>query len=107
MGDNPGTKAREKRAKTYSNKRRDPSAGVVIATIADVMGSSVTAVPRGLLTWAKDPTKEGFVKGVLKTDKVFRDAGKRAEKRWHASQANYPKRKRAKTKAVNTRLGGS
>jgi hypothetical protein len=106
----------DNRTKTSSNKtlpprkdRRDPSMGAVIASVADTMGSSIAAVPRGLYTWAKDPTKEGFVKGILKTDKVFRDSGKRAERRFHASQTNYPKKKRtkSKTKAVNTRLGGS
>jgi hypothetical protein len=116
MGDNPGTKAREKRAKTYSNRtlpprrsRRDPSAGAVIASVADTMGHILTSPPRVLYTWAKEPTGKGFIKSVGKFNKIIRDSGKRAERRFHASQTNYPKRKRAKskTKAVNTRLGGS
>jgi hypothetical protein len=115
-GDNPGTKAREKRAETHSNRtlpprrnRRDPSMGAVIASVADTVGSTLTAAPRGLYTWAQEPTTKGFVKGVHKFDKIIRDSGKRAKERFHASQTNYPKRKRAKrnTKAVNTRLGGS
>jgi len=114
MGDNPGTKAREERV--YSNRtlpprrsRRDPSMGTVIASLADAFGSTLKAGVVAPYMLAKEPTKKGLGKSVGKFNKIIRDSGKRAERRWHASQTNYPKRKRAKskTKAVNTRLGGS
>ena len=41
MGDNPGTKAREKRAKTHSN--RTPSVGTSIGNVADGFLSTVAA----------------------------------------------------------------
>ena len=112
MGDNPGTKARDKRARTHSNRRNPKdvrSAGAVIATVADVVGSTFKAGVVAPYTGAKEPTTKGFVKSVRKFDKIIRDSGKRAERRFHASQTNYPKRKRAKskTKAVDTRLGDS
>jgi len=109
---NPGTKARDKRAKTHSNRRNSKdvrSAGAVIATVADVVGSTFKAGVVAPYTWAKEPTTKGFVKSVRKFDKIIRDSGTRAKKRFRDSDYNFPKRKRtkSKTKAVNTRLGGS
>jgi len=92
----------------YSNqtgKRRSPSVGSGIASVVDAVGTTVGA---GVML-VPDVIIGGAIPGAKKYGTRMKAINERIEKRFRDSQANYPKRKRAKskTKAVNTRLGGS